>query len=75
MTGTPPIDIRIPRGNVGEGVIPAVYRPCEGCGYTILWHGRRPHLCGDCWEYGPPVGWRWERDPSTGKHRRIKVSE
>jgi hypothetical protein len=41
--------------------------PCSGCGYMI----RGGTMCGDCREYGPPQGWRWEYDPETGKHKQV----
>ena len=41
--------------------------PCMGCGYMI----RGGDLCGDCREYGPPKGWRWQYDESTETHSRL----
>ena len=41
--------------------------PCEGCGYMM----RGGSMCGDCREYGPPRGWRWQYDPATDKHKQV----
>lgn len=43
--------------------------PCSWCGFMM----RGGNLCGDCLEYGPPLGWRWEYDEKTGKHKRVAV--
>lgn len=44
-------------------------RPCDGCGYRI----RGGNLCGDCREYGPPKGWRWEWNGE--QHVRVVTGE
>lgn len=44
-------------------------RPCDGCGFMI----RGGSTCGDCREYGPPKGWRWQYLEKTGRHVRVNV--